>query len=1034
MSDLLDKYTLGEFPIRKGAEPDEPEAPGNKIVIGRFLDIVALAIGIGIYQEWLEENEKKPDELLKRGRTTARRYKRSLTAGMMKFVAPIMERKDSTRLKIGWKRAIRPGSPDEMFVRGGEFIQHLMPWLRRRQQLMRDLFTGKAYQAALKLTQAVNESDASAKLNKIAAIPSASGLRIPRKWNSEAAKAVGAALTDTESVMVDAEEAQSKVKELRSIQTALDNAEPGSQDEAEAAVERATITNEIEEIAAESVDPSAVRATVVSASAEQPTSAIGDKMGLTPEQMNALVADGKVLITAGAGSGKTRVLAAKIAHYVQEKGYRPEQIMATSFTRKSAAELKKRVEQNFNITEANIGTTHSIASQIIRSSRPQWQKALRAAMDGTAERLFTMAMVQVSLDPSARSRGGRRRYAGRNLYKDALGQWFNLGTKIIDDRGKPIGKKRLKNFIGKWKMGGWGPEQAWDFYKDRMTDSTTAYFAAAVYGAYEFLKNQDPEYAPAFDFDDWLIKAVETLKEDPQALEALQRRYKIVLVDEGQDLNAKQHELFGMIAEQADTYALIGDDKQAIYAFRGAVPEEFISLPEKGFDNKQLTMNFRSGKEIVDAANRLIAHNERQIQMVCTANVERKGMGQIKCIEEATHEKAASRACGEIADSIKNGGMSPDDFGVIVRNNAEADAYALSLMARGIPFRTKSDFFSKPIIKAALAWMTINASNDDAAINDAIVAAHQTPGFFLDKKFGMWLGRRTGRGENYLDYLLGGGPVYDQEWRDQKMVAAYREVVQQVRAFDGDTSQVLRMILDIQGSKQSFQDSLIEQIDADELAESLGREPTTEEIREAALVPIRPVMAVADNFQDPKKMMQFIQKLKRANAKTRKTDEDPEPAVPIMTGHGWKGLEAKHVYISMAGDVFPPSEELMQRDVTPDPIIKVGTMEDERRLAYVAITRGEDSVTIMSPAENYRGQPAARSRFIDEACIGIEGEQEPEENDEDVEDSPPPGRTASESPDELNFVTLLDRALRGASVDEYDGPRSELEADWEYLP
>ena len=1035
----IDNYTLGEFPIHKSA------APEKKLTVDRFVDVSTLAVGLGAYSMWLAAAEKKPDALLKHGATMARRYRDQLTLGFEKFIAPLMERDDAAKLKIAWRRAMRPGSPDVMFMRRGEFFTVLMPWLRRHQQVMRDLFSGKAYQAALKLSQAVVEEDPGAILNKLAVIAPVSGLRAPRKWNEEAAEAAGAPISDTESLMADAQEAQQKVTSLRDAQTALDNAEPGSQDEADAAAEKAVVTSQIEEIAAESKDPSAVRGAVVSAASEQPTSSIGEKMGLTPEQMGALVANGKIIITAGAGSGKTRVLAAKIAHYVQEKGYRPEQIMATSFTRKSAKELKERVEENFGITEANIGTTHSISAQVIRSFKPQWQNALRAAMDGTTERLFTIAMSQVQLDPGAQSRpsggyGGRRRYAGRNLYKDALGQWFNLGEKLIDAKGKPIGKKRLKNFIGKWKMGGWGPEQAWAFYKGRQAESTTPYFAAAVYGAYEFLKNEDPEYAPAFDFDDWLIKAVEVLENDPAALETLQRRYKIVLVDEAQDLNAMQHKLFSMIAGQADTYALIGDDKQAIYAFRGAVPEEFIDLPEKGFENKQLTMNFRSGQSIVDAANKLIAHNERQIPMVCDANVERKGMGQIRAMEEDTHEKAASVACAEIADSIKNGGMSPDDFGVIVRNNAEADAYALSLMARGIPFRTKVDFFNKPIIKAALAWMTINSGGSDEEVNDAIVSAHQTPGFFLDKQFGSMLGKRAPRGMNYLDYLLSGGQVYDQAWRDKKMVAAYRDVVSQVVGFEGDTAQVLRFIMGIQGTKQSFQDSLIEQIDVDDLAEDLGREPSEEEIREAALVPIRPVMAVAENFEDPKKMMTFIHKLKRANAQTRKGEEDPEPAVPIMTCHSWKGLEAKHVYVSMAQGVFPPSEELMRRDEAPDPIIKAGTIEDERRLAYVAITRGEDSVTIMCPRETYRGTPGGPSQFVDEACIGMVGAETPKPDNEVAEDSPPPGRTAS-VPKHLNFATILEGFFHGASSCDFkdDGddspePESELETEWEYLP
>jgi len=377
-----------------------------------------------------------------------------------------MERNDVSRLKPAWRVAMRAGAPDVVFVRRGEFFKAVMPWLRMHQQVMRDLFTGKAYQIALKMAQAAGSEDPVSMLAKLAVIPPASGLRIPRKWNEEAAKAVGAEPSTTELVMVDAVEAQAQAEKLRDVQTALDAAEPGSEEEAGLGAEKAAIQSQIEEIAAESKDPSAVRATAIAASAEQPTSRIAQKAGLTPEQADALVAEGNIIITAGAGAGKTKTLAAKVAYFVEEKGYRPEQIMATSFTNASATELKERVAAEFGITEANIGTTHSIAKQIIKAFRPDWEGALNAAPSGEINKLFKIAMAQVELTPGARSKrwatesreaawgGGRGKGRGggggyRNLYKDALGKWFNLGEKLLDQKGRPIGAKRLKNYIGK---------------------------------------------------------------------------------------------------------------------------------------------------------------------------------------------------------------------------------------------------------------------------------------------------------------------------------------------------------------------------------------------------------------------------------------------------------------------------------------------------------------------------------------------------------------------------------------------------------
>ena len=1035
---------LNDYPLHtKYAEISDlkDEKADEKVSIERFLDVVMLSIGLGAYGVWInDKGGGKADALFKKGMQTGRRFAPLLSEGFDLFIAPLMERQDAAMLQQGWRKAMRPGAVMNVFANKGAFFGVLMPWLRRHQQILRDLFPGRSYQAALKIAAAVAEESPEATLHKLAAIPSVSGLRAIRKWNESAAKAVGASLTEAESVQADAESIQPVIEKIRTIQTELDVTDADTQEAADLAAQRAVLRQEIEEAAEESENPEAIRSTATSSLAEAPRSRIAEQAGLTPEQTKALLAEGKVLITAGAGSGKTRVLAAKVAYFVKEKGYRPEQIMATSFTRKSAMELKGRVEELFGIKEAEIGTTHSISGNIIRGFRPQWNRALNAAMNGTIDRIFSIAMVQVELSPSAGSggygggggyggRGKSRgyRYAAKNLYKEALGQWFNLGTKIEDKKGKPIGKKRIKNFIGKWKMGGWGPDQAWSHYEGKREEEPTAYFAAAVYGAYEYLKNQDKEFAPAFDFDDWLLKATEILEEDPRALEAMQRRFKVVMVDEAQDLNPTQHKLFSLIAGKADTFAMIGDDKQAIYGFRGAVPEEFIDLPtEKNFEVESLTMNFRSGKEIVEAANRLIAHNQKQIPMVCEANVERKGMGQIKAVLPETHEQAAAIAASEISDSIKNGGMSPSDFGILVRNNAEADAYALALLAKGVPFRSSVDFFSKPIIKATLAWMRINTGGSDEQINDAVITAHQTPGFFLDKQFGNHLANQVGRGENYLDYLLGGGSVYPESWRDKKMVAPYVEALRSVMEFKGPASGAIRFIMGLQGSKMSFQDSLIEQIDADDLAEELGREPTEEDIEEAAFVPIRPILSVADNFADPAKMMDFIGKLKSANDTKRKDDEDPEPAVMIGTVHKWKGLEAKHVYVSMAGGVFPPPEDLLSQEQTSDPIIRPQTIEDERRLAYVALTRGEDSVTVLSPTTNYKGKEGGMSTFIAEACIGIEGEVQPEENPDAEEDSPPVSRTASK--ERFNFAAALG-AFDTIEEDPFI-PDSELEASW----
>jgi hypothetical protein len=168
--------------------------------------------------------------------------------------------------------------------------------------------------------------------------------------------------------------------------------------------------------------------------------------------------------------------------------------------------------------------------------------------------------------------------------------------------------------------------------------------------------------------------------------------------------------------------------------------------------------------------------------------------------------------------------------------------------------------------------------------------------------------------------------------------------------------------------------------------EEEGAEAGEEALRNAAMAPLRPLMVMAENFKDPANLLTFIQKMKAANEKAQKKTPDSkedwkEPAVLIGTVHGWKGLEAKHVYVCMAGGVFPNFK-------TDDKASngEAHAYDEERRLAYVAITRGENSVTVVSPQASYLGKPSAMSRFVSEACIQVAGEPQDDTDSAQIEE------------------------------------------------
>lgn len=561
-----------------------------------------------------------------------------------------------------------------------------------------------------------------------------------------------------------------------------------------------------------------------------------------------------------------------------------------------------------------------------------------------------------------------------------IGMWFNLGVKVTNQNGEKLGERAALLAVDNFKNSGITVDQA------KTEFGITP--VVALYGAYEWLKLNDPVNGPAMDYTDQLAVALSILEDDPQALAAEQSRYKVIMVDEAQDLNQIQFEMFNLMGAKADLLAFIGDDKQSIYAFRGAKPSNYIDLSKAdGYQTKLMTTNFRSGSEIVQAANRLIAHNEdRQIPMVCKA-YEARGTGAISALSPATHEDAANVAAQQIKDGV-DAGETASDFGILVRNNAESDAYTLALIVRGVPYRClkagQGGYFAKPVVRALTAWTRLAIGGSTADINDAVVTAHQTPGFFLDKMFAANLGRMA-KGGNYYDYIAGGGEVYtgDQAWRNRN-VAAYVDAIRKIKVLGrGDSAALIHAILDLKGSKDTFVESLMKMVDEDDVVEEEGGEGGEEAIRQAALAPVRPLMLMAENFSDPENMLAFIAKMKAANEKVEKKSPDTkddwkEPAVLVGTVHGWKGLETKHVFVSMAGGVFPNfrSDRLAEEQEAAGQTVTA--YDEERRLAYVAITRGKDTTTILTPMKTYLGKPADGSVFIGEACIPMQGDSKGE--------------------------------------------------------
>lgn len=588
----------------------------------------------------------------------------------------------------------------------------------------------------------------------------------------------------------------------------------------------------------------------------------------------------------------------------------------------------------------------------------------------------------------------------KKYYYNPANQWFNKGFKdkdFLDKQGRKIPVSQFLLYISNNKGSLKSPTQAVG------DDPAMANVFSCVYGAYEWLKNNIDDLAGKSDNDDVLIDAAALFIRDPIAQKVINDKYDLIMVDEAQDLNPAQHLLFGLVAgthdpltqepyedgrKSVDTYTLIGDDKQAIYEFRGARPEEFMQksdqYSESGkFKTRLLERNYRSGSSIVNAANQLIAHND-QIKMTCYAANAERGEGSIS-------EYVAEEVPVAMAETIRQAmdgeePSQPGDFGIGVRTNKEAYQICMALLERGVPFRSKFNPLKAAATKSLIYQMLLaekGTSADVSLINEVVLEAHKAPNFGIGRdRFAQRL-EELAKGQNYLEFLVNGGwnQIYGRiedkgtpyetfrpntNWNKDK-VYTYTMFLQDI-AQKGSlgSREFLDQVLGFTGPYGNLIDQMVESFKAskayNELVEARKGELLDEDaLRAEAMGPVEVLYKIAD--QEPgmtgfvKYVLTLMEKDKEYGFGDEEEQDGEKPnAVQVDTVHGWKGLECKNMFLTMFED---------EREGFPHPLSvdDPQQLESERRLAYVAITRGESSVTIFRP------EGTDRSRFVDEACV-----------------------------------------------------------------
>ncbi|MGM0564551.1 MAG: UvrD-helicase domain-containing protein [Pseudomonadota bacterium] len=635
-------------------------------------------------------------------------------------------------------------------------------------------------------------------------------------------------------------------------------------------------------------------------------------MQLNPQQSEAIrYCSGHVLVLAGAGSGKTRVITEKIARLVEREGYEPRQIFAVTFTNKAAREMLERIAQKLGgqgTQGLSISTFHTLGLNIIR----QEHEALGY------KRGFT---IFDSADSSA---------VLRELLRDG-------------DEGFQGDEDAARWQISSLKNDGIWPKEAVARAK---TGGELA--LAKLYARYQ---RQLLAYN-AVDFDDLIIQPVRLFQEDEAARTRWQGRVHHLLVDEYQDTNASQYALIKLLLGHRGRLTAVGDDDQSIYAWRGARPENLHALSEDFPSLKviKLEQNYRSMARILKCANRVIANNEHLFDKRLWSDL---GIGdKIRVLPCKSEEDEAERIVSELVRLKFTFGARDRDFAILYRGNHQSRLFEAALRAHNIPYKVSGGtaFFDRSEIKDLLAYLRLGVNpSDDAAFLRVVNTPRREIGTTTLEKLGSYARQRqvpllSACEELGLESVLGGPAIL----RLRRFSDFIRELGHHADlASAGDV--IKGLLEDIHYADWLTDTSR----DKDQAKAKLANVRELQDWVEKMAQRQREDKGEAFSLND------LVAKITLMDVMDRQSDEGEVDAVNLMTLHASKGLEFPHVFLTGMEENLLPHRNSIEQD----------TIEEERRLCYVGITRAQRSLCLTYALSRKRGGEVIRtdpSRFLEE--------------------------------------------------------------------
>ncbi len=628
--------------------------------------------------------------------------------------------------------------------------------------------------------------------------------------------------------------------------------------------------------------------------------------GLNPQQREAVLhTEGPLLVLAGAGSGKTRVLTHRIAYLIEEKGVAPWNILSITFTNKAAREMKERIEKLVGAQALDIwnGTFHACCVRILRREIERIGFSRNFVIYDTGDQ--------------------------ETLIKDCLNQ--------LQYNNKNFPPKQVLHHIGR--------------AKDELTDPE----AFAVMAGSDFrmrkiaklyaLYQKKLKANNALDFDDILLHTLKIFSQNPEVLGYYQEKFRYILVDEYQDTNTAQYMFVSMLAEKHHNICVVGDDDQSIYGWRGANMRNILDFEKdfKGCHAVKLEQNYRSTEKILDVANHIIKNNYGRKQK--TLWTENKTGDTVRVYQALDEREEAWYTADSIQKEVANGDRHYGDFAILYRINAQSRIFEDIFMKRGIPYRIIGGhrFYDRKEIKDVIAYLrVISNPHDDISLKRIINVPRRGIGKVTLERAQE---RAIQRGTSVYSVLLEAHGI-DELSRASAKIKLFTDLIAKLRTMTEyiELSEWMKTVIEHTG--------IVRELEQEDTVEAKTR---VENIHEFQSV----VMDFVKNSEEENPDLNDFLAHVSLVADIDNMEDEPDRVV-LMTMHSAKGLEFPVVFLAgMEEGVFPSYRSIGEES----------EMEEERRLCYVGVTRAREALFLTSAkSRTLFGNTTYNrtSRFVDE--------------------------------------------------------------------